>query len=102
MKRTKSYLAIGLPLILAALVLAIPAATTLAQGPDGTLDWWTVDGGGGRWASADGQYVLHGTVGQPDARVWSDGDYTLAGGFWGGGAAAAMRHVYLPLVVRNY
>ena len=79
------------------------AAPTIAQGPDDTLDWWTVDGGGGRWASADGQYALNGTIGQPDACVWSDGEYTLVGGFWGGAAAGPVEHdIYLPLVIRNH
>jgi len=40
-------------------------------------------------------------VGQPDAGVLSGGGYTLAGGFWPGGAAARYG-VYLPLVLRNF
>jgi len=89
-------------IVLVVLLLGLLAltATVQADGPIYTLDWWTVDGGGGRWASADEQYVLDGTVGQPDARVWSDGDYTLAGGFWGGAAVAY--NIYLPLVLRGY
>ena len=63
------------------------------------LAWWTVDGGGYTW-STGGAYALGGTVGQPDAGVLQGGDYTLAGGFWGG--AAAQYRVYLPLVLRNY
>ncbi len=78
------------------------AAPTIAQWPDATLNWWTVDGGGGRWASAEEQVLLYGTVGQPDACVWSDGEYTLVGGFWGGTAAEVVEHdIYLPLVMRN-
>lgn len=103
MRHTKSYLAIGISLVLAAVVLPILTTTALAQEPDYTLDWWTVDGGGGRWASAEEQYALYGTVGQPDARVWSDGKYTLVGGFWGGAAAEVVEHeVYLPLVLRQF
>jgi len=83
--------------------LLMVATTALAQEPDYALDWWTVDGGGGRWASADGQYALNGTIGQPDACVWSDGEYTLVGGFWGGAAAGPVEHdIYLPLVIRNH
>ena len=77
------------------------AATALTQAPDDTLDWWTVDGGGGRWASADGQYVLQGTVGQPDAQVWGHGAYTLVGGFWHGGAPTGHK-LYLPLITRDF
>jgi hypothetical protein len=61
------------------------------------LSWWTVDGGG-HTLSTD--YTLGGTVGQPDAGVLSGGDYTLGGGFWGGGAAAVEHEIYLPLVLR--
>jgi hypothetical protein len=77
------------------------AAPITAQGPDDTLDWWTVDGGGSRWASADGEYVLNGTVGQPDARVWANGEYALTGGFWSG-SAALWYEIYLPCVLRDF
>ncbi len=73
-----------------------------AQEPDPTggyaLSWWSVDGGG--VTSLEGRaYALGGTAGQPDAALWSGGDYALAGGFWGG--VAVKYRVYLPLVVRN-
>jgi hypothetical protein len=82
-------------------VLFLPtAAVAWANGPaDYTLDWWTVDGGGGTWSDTGGQYVLNGTVGQPDACVWNDGTYTLVGGFWGG--AVVEHQVYLPLALRD-
>jgi hypothetical protein len=88
-------------ILLIVLMLALPmlAATVRANGPNYTLDWWTVDGGGGTWSDTGGQYVLNGTVGQPDAYVWGDGEYTLIGGFWGGGAV--QYRIYLPLVVRD-
>jgi hypothetical protein len=85
-------------LVLAALFLL--AGIVWANGPGYTLDWWTVDGGGGAWSSADGRYVLDGTTGQPDAGVLSSGDYTLSGGFWGGGGAVQHR-IYLPLILRD-
>jgi hypothetical protein len=50
------------------------------------LSWWTVDGGGATFSSGGG-YELGGTMGQPDAGRLSGGDFTLGGGFWGGGAA---------------
>ncbi|MGD1995584.1 MAG: hypothetical protein PVH62_02315 [Anaerolineae bacterium] len=61
------------------------------------LSWWTVDGGGGTFNTSGG-YTLGGTSGQPDAATWLGGDYTLAGGFWGG--VAVVHRVYLPLVLR--
>ena len=64
-----------------ALLLAIPL-TTLAQ--PYTIDWYTVDGGGG--TSTGGNYTLSGTIGQSDAATTtlSGGNYTLQGGFWPG------------------
>ena len=42
----------------------------------------TIDGGGGK--SVGGDFVLTGTIGQPDASEQSaaSGDYAVAGGFW--------------------
>jgi len=45
-----------------------------------SIDWWTVDGGGG--TSTGGVYSVSGTLGQPDAGVMSGGSFTLTGGFW--------------------
>lgn len=63
-----------------------------------TLSWWTVDGGG-ITANNHSGYTLGGTSGQPDAAVWSGGDFILAGGFWGG--VAVEYRIYLPLVLRS-
>ena len=83
-------------------VLLMPAAIVFAQSsgpPTGyDLSWWTVDGGG-IVANDSSGYALGGTAGQPDAAVWSDGDYVLAGGFWGG--IAVEYRIYLPLVLRG-
>ena len=43
----------------------------------------TIDGGG-QMRSKDGDFVLSGTIGQPDAGVMQGGDFTLSGGFWFG------------------
>jgi hypothetical protein len=56
-------------------------ATDLAVADDFDLDWWTVDDGGGMW-TVSGQYVLSGTIGQPDAGVMTGSNYELTGGFW--------------------
>jgi len=47
------------------------------------LSWYTIDGGGG--TSSGGQYVLTGTIGQPDAAYSAGEQYELLGGFWPGG-----------------
>lgn len=84
------------------LVLALFSLAGLARGQidEYTLNWWTVDGGGG--SSNGNGYTLNGTLGQPDAdTVATGGGYTLAGGFWhGGGAALAQMKVYLPLTTK--
>ena len=64
-----------LPLLLAALC----ASAALAA--DYSIDWLTIDGGGG--TSTNGPYALTGTIGQPDAGAMSGGNFTLQGGFWG-------------------
>lgn len=84
-------------LTLVALLLLVPVV--LAQsGGDYDLTWNTVDSGGATF-STGGNYSLGGTIGQPDAGLLTGGDYTLAGGFWGG--AVRMYRIYLPLVLRN-
>jgi hypothetical protein len=63
--------------------LLILAALSLSVGllrAQYSLDWYSVDGGGG--VSSGGSYTLSGTIGQPDAGTMSGGPYTLAGGFW--------------------
>jgi hypothetical protein len=63
----------------AALLLAA-AGVTSAQ--NYSLDWFSVDGGGG--TSTGGVYTVTGTIGQPDAgTTLKGGNYSLEGGFWG-------------------
>lgn len=45
-----------------------------------SVDWHTIDGGGG--TSTSGVYSVTGTIGQPDAGTMSGGAYSLSGGFW--------------------
>ena len=49
---------------------------------DYDLTWHTIDGGGG--TSSNGDFVLSGTIGQPDAGTMKGGNYVLVGGFWSG------------------
>jgi hypothetical protein len=68
--------------------LALCALTAFAQsGGPFTLDWSTIDGGGG--ASTGGPFAFSGTIGQQDASGMSGGRYSLAGGFWGAYAVQA-------------
>jgi len=90
------------PLLLALLLLAALGAVTVvsAQGLF-SLDWWTVDGGGG--LSQGDDYSLHGGIGQPDAaQSQSDnGQYSLSGGFWAGGPAEVKILIHLPFVLKH-
>ena len=61
------------------LLLLLGAVAANAQ--NYTIDWFSVDGGGG--TSTGGVYAVSGTIGQPDAGTMSGGNYTLTGGFWG-------------------
>jgi hypothetical protein len=62
------------------LISALLLASALAVHAQYTIDWFTLDGGGGQ--SSGGAYTLNGTIGQPDAGASSGGAYTLHGGFW--------------------
>jgi hypothetical protein len=64
---------------IAGLLLAFTLSAAQAQ--TYSIDWSTVDGGGG--TSTGGVYSVSGTIGQPDAGKLSGGNFTLEGGFWG-------------------
>jgi len=88
-------------LTLVLVILLLAAASAAYARLDGfSVNWWTVDGGGG--TSSGNGYTLNGTLGQPDAGTIASGNgYTLAGGFWHGGVVAAVQlKLYLPVVVR--
>ena len=93
---------------LAALVLLVAAlafgASSALAAEGYTLDWWTVDNGGGTSQSAAvaaNQYTLSGTIGQWDAGTVEGGDYALAGGFWNRWIAGVYHFlVYLPLLIK--
>ena len=62
------------------LLLSVALRQTIGQYE---ITWSTIDGGGGQ--SNGGQYVLTGTIGQPDAAYSAGAQYELLGGFWPGG-----------------
>ncbi len=63
------------------LLIVLLYITTVGYG-DYAIPWHTIDGGGG--TSSVGQYIVTGTIGQPDAAVSSGDNYELLGGFWPG------------------
>ncbi|MCL4785936.1 MAG: hypothetical protein KJ070_03965 [Verrucomicrobia bacterium] len=62
------------------LVISMGLLTAAAFGQSYSIDWSTIDGGGG--TSTGGVYSVSGSIGQPDAGTMSGGSYSLAGGFW--------------------
>jgi hypothetical protein len=62
------------------LVGAVCLAGVRGSAQNYSIDWFTIDGGGG--TSTGGVYSVSGTIGQPDAGAMSGGNYTLNGGFW--------------------
>ncbi len=77
-----------------ALCCLISAVSFVALGQNYSIDWSTIDGGGG--TSTGGVYLVSGTIGQPDAGTMSGGNYTLTGGFWG--IVAAVQTPGAPLL----
>ena len=62
----------------AGLAMFASLETTSAQ--SFSMDWYTIDGGGGK--SSGGTFELNGTIGQPDAgAVMTGGGFELTGGF---------------------
>ncbi len=69
-------------------ILRLAAGLLLAMGSlnavraqNYSIDWSTIDGGGG--VSTGGVYQVSGTIGQPDAgAAMTGGNYSVSGGFW--------------------
>lgn len=68
----------NLPAVISAGLLALTANLSAQSF---SIDWHTIDGGGG--ASAGGGFSVNGTIGQPDAGAsLAGGGFALTGGFW--------------------
>jgi hypothetical protein len=85
-------------LLTVACLLLLAVSVRAQSGGPYDLSWNTIDGGGFTF-STGGDYVLGGTIGQPDTSLMLGGSYSLAGGFWGRGLVPF--GIYLPLVPRN-
>ena len=64
-----------------------------------SMDWNTVDGGGG--VSTGGGWAFTGTSGQPDAGTLSGGAWTLQGGFWNGAIGKSPPVAYAAMFTRT-
>jgi hypothetical protein len=61
--------------------LGFAALATSVQAQSYSIDWYTIDGGGG--TSTGGVYSVSGTIGQHDAGgPMTGGNFSLTGGFW--------------------
>jgi hypothetical protein len=66
---------------LVALWFILLAASFSLRAQSYSIDWFKVAGGGG--TSANGQFLLSGTIGQHDAGgPMTNGQYSVTGGFW--------------------
>ena len=62
-------------------LLAFWAISATAHAQSYSIDWHTIDGGGG--TSTGGVFSVSGTIGQPDAGgPMTNGQYSVTGGFW--------------------
>ena len=69
------------PVCVTALGLLAATLCPPASAQNYSIDWSTIDGGGG--TSAGGVYSVSGTIGQPDAgAAMTNGQYSVTGGFW--------------------
>ena len=75
-------------------ILVLVWSTVAAHAQQHSIDWSTVDGGGG--TSTGGIFTVSGTIAQPDAGQMSGGTFTLEGGFWG--IVAAIQTEGAPLL----
>lgn len=82
-------------------VLFVTAGVVYAASDGFSIDWWTVDGGGGTSQGSD--YKVSGTIGQPDVGPLMTGDdFSVVGGFWGGvKTILGSGPVYLPLILTD-
>jgi hypothetical protein len=68
-------------LVRRSLVLALALAAVGVRAQSYSIDWSTIDGGGG--TSTGGVYSVSGTIGQPDAGpAMTGGSFSVTGGFW--------------------
>src|SRR5690242_15049994 len=109
--KTRSFLDRGRPLPLshgsqarrlklAGFCFLFSAFRLLTHAQSYSIDWFTIDGGGG--TSTGGVYQVSGTIGQPDAGpTMSGGNYSIDGGFWGLIAAVQMPGAPLLTILRT-
>lgn len=87
----------GLPLmpgdVTSAQAAGLPANKPFSTSPGAgySIDWSTIDGGGGM--AGGGSYQMIAVIGQPDAGTGAGGNYALLGGFLPGTLQPWRQHV---------
>jgi hypothetical protein len=90
--RVKTWLGLIAALVLAAFPLVLHAQNY-------SLDWYSIDGGGG--TSTGGVYTVTATIGQTDDGAMSGGEFGLVGGFWSVVAVVQTEGAPLLTIARN-
>ena len=85
-----------------ALILVFALAGFLAgqAAAEYTIEWYTIDGGGGDTSSS--RYTINATVGQPDTGISSNGSYVLSGGFWPGNFGCIVNMTDLAIFLEQW
>ena len=97
MKRTAFFL------VLLALVFVFGTALAQPDADEFQLTRGRVDNGYGTWSSGDGEFVLTGTLGQPEGGAFitgADNNFSLVAGYWPGSLSGLIqRLIFLPFVI---
>ena len=95
--------------LLLMIILLLPLSTTMAQTGGGfDLSWSTIESGGASVSSSDiasgrePRFILTGIIGQADARLLTDGTFSLSGGFLQNEASNSINiYLYLPIIMKS-
>ena len=68
------------PVVIIMLAMFMSYAAGAGEPPVLEIPWFTMDGGGG--TSTGDEFIVSGTIGQPDAGKMSGGGFEISGGFW--------------------
>ena len=94
-KTTTKGLWVRLALAMIGVIAFVFTVTVFASGNGPAIDWWVINGGGGRLSN--GSVTLDGTLGQPVTGVSTGGSAWLGAGYW---YADQPVQIFLPLLRR--
>ncbi len=94
---TRRFMIVGLVAFLVVFGWAAQQTQAASAGPTFTLDWYTMDSGGG--TSAGPTFAVSGTMGQPDAGSHTGPSFQVDGGFWN--AWFKLHGIQLPVIFKD-